>query len=224
MKKILTLVLLIHTFASYSQQTSQTDTIYLNITVQQADSLIQENTSNPDFVILDVRTAGEYNGGHIIGAINIDYYATNFGALIDTLNRDRMYLVYCGSGSRSAKARDTMYAKHFVEVYNMLGGMGAWLGAGYPTSTTTSAANSEIEVINVKLYPNPVVDKSVIEISGISTSNNTIEVYDMTGKHIRTFHADVKTLINHEDFNPGIYFYQIKCKDVLTNKGKFAVE
>ena len=62
------------------------------ITVPDAYNLIQKNIGNPDFVILDVRTADEYNAGYIAGAIDIDYYATEFKANIGKLDRNNYYM------------------------------------------------------------------------------------------------------------------------------------
>ena len=46
-----------------------------DITTQEAFDLIQDNQDNPDFVILDVRTAAEFAEGHIENAENIGNYA-----------------------------------------------------------------------------------------------------------------------------------------------------
>lgn len=51
-----------------------------SISVEDAYKLIQENQGNPDFVILDVRTFAEFSSGHLEGAINIDYYSSDFHA------------------------------------------------------------------------------------------------------------------------------------------------
>lgn len=201
----------------------QTDTLIKNISVVQADSLIQANTANPDFIIIDVRTPSEYNAGFIEGAININYYASNFSAIIDTLNRNKMYLVYCGSGTRSAKARDTMQRKHFVTVYNMIGGTGAWVGAGYPLVTATSLMavnNTEITTI---VYPNPINDISTIEISGIQNINGVIEVYDLFGRKIKSFSINNNISINRNEFDAGLYIYQVIADDKLIGSGKFEV-
>ena len=44
-----------------------------DIAPQEAFSLIQNNQNNPDFVIIDVRTPGEFAGEHIENATNIDF-------------------------------------------------------------------------------------------------------------------------------------------------------
>ena len=57
-----------------------------------AAKLIQSNSNNPEFMILDVRTAEEYASGHIAGAKNIDYQSEDFDAKIGQLDKSRNYL------------------------------------------------------------------------------------------------------------------------------------
>ena len=90
---------------------------------------------DPDFVILDVRTSGEYAGGHIDGAVNIDYYDPGFESLIDALDRTKTYLVHCQSGNRSASGAAVMAGLGFAEVYEIDGGITAWIDAGQPVVT-----------------------------------------------------------------------------------------
>ena len=101
-------------------------------------SLIEENSDNPDFVILDVRTADEFSAGHIENAVNLDYYSDSFIEELAQLDTEKTYLIYCGSGERSSDTLDIVEQLDFMEVYNLTGGMTAWEAAGYPT---TSAAD-----------------------------------------------------------------------------------
>jgi rhodanese-related sulfurtransferase len=55
-------------------------------------------------VIIDVRTAPEYVGGHLQDAINIDVQSPDFGTLIAALPIDGDYIIYCATGNRSAAA------------------------------------------------------------------------------------------------------------------------
>ena len=100
---------------------------------QEAFDLIQENQDSPDFVILDVRRAGEYAQGHIEAAINMDFYSPTFTNDLDKLDKDKTYLIYCRSGNRSGQALGIMDELGFQEVYNMSGGISAWQDAGLPT-------------------------------------------------------------------------------------------
>lgn len=83
-----------------------------------------------EVVILDVRTPGEYQSGHVKGAVNMDYYA-NFAAEVQKLPKDKVYLLHCASGRRSGEATAIMRQMGYKS-YNM-GGFGAVKSAGFPT-------------------------------------------------------------------------------------------
>jgi len=63
-----------------------------------------------DTVVVDVRTPGEYAGGHLDGAVNIDLQSPEFDATISELDPGDEYIVYCQSGNRSAQAVAAMEA------------------------------------------------------------------------------------------------------------------
>ena len=107
--------------------------IFEDVSVAEAYSLIQENMTNSNFVILDVRTGEEFDSGHIEGALSIDFYASDYDVQLDMLDKDKVYLVYCHSSNRSGQAMDNMEDLGFTEVYNMSGGISAWDDAGYAT-------------------------------------------------------------------------------------------
>lgn len=90
-------------------------------------------TSPPDdLVILDIRTADEFAAGHIAGAVNIDYYGSDFEAKLRSLDLEVPYVMYCNSGNRSANALALMDSIGFQEVYELDGGIQAWYSAGQP--------------------------------------------------------------------------------------------
>jgi rhodanese-related sulfurtransferase len=105
----------------------------MNKTTAECHTLIQENMNNPDFIILDVRTPAEYASGHIENAVNLDYYEDDFEATLNTFDRNKTYLIYCRTASRSASVMKIMQRLEFTEAYNMLGGINAWTAAGFPT-------------------------------------------------------------------------------------------
>ncbi len=83
-----------------------------------------------EVVILDVRTPGEYQSGHVKGAVNMDYYA-NFAVEVQKLPKDKVYLLHCASGRRSGEATAIMRQRGY-KAYNM-GGFGTVKSAGFPT-------------------------------------------------------------------------------------------
>lgn len=68
-------------------------------------------------VIVDVRTKGEYAGGHINGSINIslDSLGNNLGKLKD---KNTPIITCCASGMRSASAASFLKSKGYDQVYN----------------------------------------------------------------------------------------------------------
>jgi rhodanese-related sulfurtransferase len=122
-----------HITPSAAESRSSTQ-IFEAITPQEASSLIKENRANPNFVILDVRTPKEFQEGHIEGAINLDYYAETFLDDLDRLDKTKVYLIYCRTGSRSGKSFGFMKKLKFQNVYHMVGGITRWKAEGLPTT------------------------------------------------------------------------------------------
>lgn len=60
--------------------------------------------------VIDVRSRGEFQSGHVAGARNMDVGSFDFGQSIKRLNPKHTYLVYCQSGNRSARAASAMRA------------------------------------------------------------------------------------------------------------------
>ena len=87
----------------------------------------KELKNNSNAVVVDVRTRGEFNSGRIPGAINIDLMGADFRERIAALDKSKMYLVYCRSGSRSAQAC-TLMAAQGLNVSNLSGGIISWRG------------------------------------------------------------------------------------------------
>jgi len=105
-----------------------------DITPQEAFDLIQDNQSNPDFVIIDVRTPAEFAEEHIENATNINFYSDTFRDTLNNLDKNKTYIVYCAVGGRSGSALDIMAELNFREAYNILGGINQWKVEGLPTA------------------------------------------------------------------------------------------
>ncbi len=104
-----------------------------DITPQEAFTLLQDNQNNPDFVIIDVRTPEEFTGEHIENATNINFYSEAFRDMLNNLDKNKTYLIYCRVGGRSGSALDIIAELNFEEVYNILGGINQWKTEGFPT-------------------------------------------------------------------------------------------
>lgn len=89
-----------------------------------------QTISNPAVVVIDVRTPGEFASGHIAGAMNLDVEGGMFEQQIASLDKAKTYAVYCHSGRRSANAANIMGKAGFTSIYNLDGGVTAWVNAG----------------------------------------------------------------------------------------------
>jgi phage shock protein E len=83
-------------------------------------------------ITLDVRTPGEFNEGHIEGALLVDFQSGNFENEIASLDKGKTYAVYCRSGNRSGQAVKVMSDAGFTDLYNLDGGVIDWASAGLP--------------------------------------------------------------------------------------------
>lgn len=85
--------------------------------------------NDPNAVILDVRTPGEWMEGVQPNAIMIDFFdGAGFMAGIQQLDKSKNYYVYCRSGGRSSSACGLMESNGFTNVNNLIGGMMSWDG------------------------------------------------------------------------------------------------
>ncbi len=81
-------------------------------------------------ILLDVRTPEEMAEGHIEKAANLDFLDESFPEKIESLNKNKTYLLYCRSGKRTAKAGAMMKAAGFKNIYMLDGGITTWVEEG----------------------------------------------------------------------------------------------
>jgi len=121
-----------------------------DITVAEADSIIAANRENPDFVLLDLRTPGEFDRARIAGSINIDQTDEAFPDNLDTLEKSRTYLFFCSDDKRSLPASELMKEQGFARAYRMAGGIVAWALAGNPVERPAPAAPAEAPAAEIQ--------------------------------------------------------------------------
>lgn len=89
-----------------------------------------QKSQNSEAQIIDVRTAEEFNEGHLANAINIDVESGNFDLGLASLDKNASYALYCHSGRRSAIAANKMAEAGFMKIINLKGGLVDLLSAG----------------------------------------------------------------------------------------------
>jgi rhodanese-related sulfurtransferase len=111
-----------------------------NLSPAEAVTLI--NRSNA--FVLDVRDDAEFASGHIADATHIP--VADLAARIGELKKyqNKTILVNCQKGMRSAKACDILRKAEFTQVYNLQGGLSAWLEAKLPVVTKAASKKSAV--------------------------------------------------------------------------------
>ena len=93
-----------------------------------------ELIADTNVVVLDVRTASEFDEGHLQRAINIDQGQSDFVEKTQkALPVDKIIAVYCRSGRRSANAASKL-ADVGYKLVNLKGGIIAWKEANMPVT------------------------------------------------------------------------------------------
>lgn len=86
----------------------------------------------PDAFLLDVREPGEWDAGHVDGALHIPM--NDIPARLDAIPVDREVVVVCRVGGRSAQVTAWLNAQGW-RCRNLDGGLVAWARAGRPLVT-----------------------------------------------------------------------------------------
>lgn len=97
---------------------------YKRISMDEAKTLMEKKEG---YILLDVRTKGEYESGYIPGAINIPLSDIDEKIISFLPDKSQMILVYCRSGNRSREASDKLSKLGYSNVLE-IGGINAWKG------------------------------------------------------------------------------------------------
>ena len=108
MKYLLPILSFIFLFACQSNTTS-TNVTTEQITLRLDNTAFAEKMkSMPAAKFIDVCTPEEFQAGAIEGFVNMDFYAADFEAQLQNLNKDQATFIYCRSGGRSGKTLKKM--------------------------------------------------------------------------------------------------------------------
>ena len=181
---VLTGFFLIVNFSSQAGNNDNQATIYKRFSAVQCDSLIKANETNPNFVILDVRTPGEYSNYHLLGSINRSTGLSDFDNQLAALPKQKRFLLHCQSGGRSAGAFIKMKNLGFVEVYEMIGGLNSWNTAQLPTTTVTGP--KLMLVSKSDIIPEGSTDSIKVTITNRANGKLTFNSIFVTDSHLVT--------------------------------------
>ena len=131
MKRLLLVLFISMPLAYVSAQFANDNVLYKTVHVS---DLCKELQKNPGYLLLDVRSQGEYhdtssssalNIGHLKGALNIDI--RQVGTRIEELEawKDKPVYVYCSHSQRSRRVSKMLTDSGFTNIHNINGGLTA---------------------------------------------------------------------------------------------------
>lgn len=124
-----------------------------NIPVAEFEKGIQSS----EIQILDCRTAGEYNSGHLKNALLADWTRKEeFITRTNALDKSKPVYAYCLSGGRSGQAAKYLTEKGYT-VYNLDGGIAAWKREGKPLAEAVEVAPISLAAYQAMIPGNKTV-------------------------------------------------------------------
>ena len=157
MKKTTTILIVVFSFFGQLNFSScqNKNTYQLN-----AENFQKKLALSSNALIIDVRTPGEFEGGHLSDAKNIDWNSNEFEAEIQKIDKNNTMFVYCLSGGRSSSAANKMRSLGFKEVYEMQGGIMAWNNSGKSLTLPINAINAN--TLNLDDFNKKINSKDIV--------------------------------------------------------------
>ncbi len=117
---VLAMVLITWSLCTYAQTNTNLNAV-----------AFEKSTTGVDSIqLLDVRTTGEYNTGHIKNSLQADWNdRKEFNRRISFIDKTKPVYVYCLSGARSSAAAKEMALLGFKKLFLLDGGVNAWKAA-----------------------------------------------------------------------------------------------
>ena len=164
---------------------------YQNISVQQAKHMIKHT---PNLLILDARNQSEYEKGHLNGALLMPLYRIESYDWNNTPNGDLpsinllqahvndSVIVYCKGGSRSAPACQILAEHGFTKIYNMQGGITAWMQAEFPIYTKYHYASVDVveEEPIIQIEPWLLYESSCTSCQNQTCASSSVDLTNRT--------------------------------------------
>ncbi|HZA58801.1 MAG TPA: rhodanese-like domain-containing protein [Solirubrobacterales bacterium] len=101
---------------------------------------VRSSVESGAVALVDTRDPDRFQRGRIPGAVNVpagangvDSHTPDFAARISEAAGGKPALLYCGTGSRSARAADALTNEHGVaRTRSLIGGITLWSDLGFP--------------------------------------------------------------------------------------------
>jgi len=97
---------------------------------------------NQGALVIDLRSKELYDAGHIVDARNVP--VADLESQADALKkwRDKSVITYCDSGANGASAARSLMKLGFTKVFNLQGGLNAWVKDNLPLAKTAGGKSS----------------------------------------------------------------------------------
>lgn len=153
LKYLVSLLFLTTTIMSCAQNNTNKSSIELTISTTAFSAAVKQ----PGAQILDVRTAGEYQSGHIANALQANWLdPKEFKNRTQYLDKSKIIYIYCQSGGRSASAQAALMEAGF-KVVNLEGGMSNWRMQQMPVEGIGNAVQMRVVDFEKLLQSNQYV-------------------------------------------------------------------
>ena len=153
LKYLVSLLFLTTTIMSCAQNNPNKSSIELTISSTAFSAAVKQ----PGAQILDVRTAGEYQSGHIANALQANWLdPKEFKNRTQYLDKSKIIYIYCQSGGRSASAQAALMEAGF-KVVNLEGGMSNWRMQQMPVEGAGNAVQMRVVDFEKLLQSNQYV-------------------------------------------------------------------
>jgi rhodanese-related sulfurtransferase len=153
LKCLVSLLFLTTTIMSCAQNNASNASNELTISSKAFSAAV----AKPGAQILDVRTAGEYQSGHIANALQANWLdPKEFKNRTQHLDKSKMIYIYCQSGGRSASAQAALMEAGF-KVVNLEGGMSNWKMQQMPVEGVGNAVQMRVVDFEKVLQTNQYV-------------------------------------------------------------------
>lgn len=131
-----------------------------DLSVPEFEKAIAQN----NIQLLDVRTAFEYQSGHLSNAMLADWNnESEFQERVKSLDKTKPVYTYCLAGGRSKAATEWLTQNGF-KAYNLTGGIKAWKAAEKPVAEVVSVRQISMEEYTAMIP----TDKTVLVDIGAS--------------------------------------------------------
>ena len=113
-----------------------------------SDALLSE-ISKSDVIILDTRSAVEFEVSHLSGALLLNYDSFK-PEDVKNVNKNARIVVYCSVGYRSERIGEQLIKLGFKDVSNLYGGIFDWINNGNSIVNTAGISTDSVHTYSME--------------------------------------------------------------------------